>query len=121
MSDEVWNAYQAVIDRSEGMCEAMVLVNGSVWTRCGKRNGQIHHMLKRGRGGELLDDVKETYHLMVLCQRHHMYAEESGEDTGMLIDGYVVSGVDGRPVYTGSDRYLTEVYGRDDGQGQNHS
>lgn len=107
---EQQEAYREVIDRSDGRCEAMVRIREGIWTRCGKKGGQIHHMLKRGRGGELLDRVRETYHLLVVCQRHHMYAEESGEDTGMLIDGYVVTGTDGSPVYTGSDPYLSSVY-----------
>lgn len=104
--------YEAVAERSDGRCEAMVRIGNGVWTRCGRANAQIHHMLKRGRGGELLDRAGETYHLLAVCYIHHMYAEESGEDTDMLIDGYVISDpLTGRPVYTGSDAYLTALYG----------
>lgn len=70
-------------------------------------------MLKRSRGGHLLDAEDEIYHLIALCHHHHRYAETSGDDTGLLIDGYVITdAITGRPVYTGSDPYLTERYGR---------
>lgn len=69
-------------------------------------------MLKRSRGGELLDQVGETYHLIAVCHQHHRYIETSGESTGGLIDGYVVTdSLTGQPVYTGSDEYLTSRYG----------
>lgn len=68
-------------------------------------------MLKRSRGGHLLDDYT-NYHLIALCHQHHRYAETSGEETGLLIDGYVISDpFTGRPVYTGSDDFLTEAFG----------
>lgn len=91
------------------MCEAQVLLPSGRWARCGRRNGQIHHMLKRSRGGAILDQFGETYHLAVLCHIHHQYVETSGEETGLLIDGYVNT-VDGYPKYVGSDEYLKERY-----------
>lgn len=103
------SAYQAVINRSGGRCEAQIQLSTGVWVRCGRSRGQIHHMLKRSRGGELLDGEGETYHLVVLCHRHHQQAETSGEETGLLIDGYVTK-KDGHLVYTGSDEYLREKY-----------
>lgn len=92
--------------RSGGHCEAMVLVSSGVWTRCGKPAIEVHHMLKRSRGGELLDRWT-TYHLVALCRTHHRFAEVSGEETGLLIDGYVVTDKQtGLPVYQGSDEGL---------------
>jgi hypothetical protein len=68
-------------------------------------------MLKRSRGGALLDPY-EIYHLIALCHQHHRYAETSGDETGLLIDGYVITdSITGRPVYTGSDPYLSATYG----------
>jgi len=68
-------------------------------------------MLKRSRGGALLDPY-DIYHLIALCHQHHRYAETSGDETGLLIDGYVITdSISGRPVYTGSDVYLTAKYG----------
>lgn len=102
-------SFERVIRRSGGRCEALVHLPTGVWARCGRPNGQIHHMLKRSRGGALLDKTGEVYHLAVLCYRHHMYVETSGEKTGLLIDGYM-SEADGRLVYTGSDEFLKEKY-----------
>jgi hypothetical protein len=67
-------------------------------------------MLKRSRGGQILDDFT-TYHLIALCHQHHRYAETSGEATGLLIDGYVTTDIDGQPIYTGSDEFLTAEFG----------
>lgn len=81
------------------------------WTRCGKPIIEIHHALKRSRGGHLLDPY-DIYHLIALCHQHHRYAETSGHETGMLIDGYVITdSISGKPVYTGSDLYLTAKFG----------
>ena len=104
-------AIEAIIERSRQMCEAMVELPNGVWVRCGKRPVQIHHMLKRSRGGQLLDP-HTIYHLVAVCPRHHQYAETSGEETGLLIDGYVITDKHtGRPVYSGSDEMLLEMFG----------
>lgn len=88
----------------------MVPVNHT-WTRCGRLPTELHHLVTRARGGLLLDDVGETYHLMYLCHFHHKVAHDHPAfETGLLIDGSVTSGPDG-PVYVGSDEYLTEHYG----------
>ena len=100
--------------RSGGMCEGMVLA-GSVWTRCWKKPVEVHHLLTRARGGEILDYHGETYHLIALCKEHHMDADGGDAYYGqLLIDGYVVwDQRRGRPIYQGSDPYLREHYGRE--------
>jgi hypothetical protein len=81
------------------------------WARCGRPVVEVHHMLKRSRGGHLLDKY-EIYHLIALCHQHHRWAETSGENVGLLIDGYVITdSIHGCPVYTGSDEYLTDRFG----------
>lgn len=100
-------------ERSGGMCEAMVSVNGRVvMTRCWGRPVEVHHLLTRARGGNILDQVHETHHLIHLCREHHSMAD-GGEayEGGLLIDGYVVTGRNGRPVYYGTDITLRERYG----------
>jgi|SRR4051812_27864499 hypothetical protein len=100
-------------------CEAMVLVKGvntrhhrEMYVCCGKDNAQLHHKITRARGGLLLDAVGETYHQMYLCVHHHADAhDQPAFDNGLLIRGSVVTGVDGRPYYTGPDEYLSEHYG----------
>jgi hypothetical protein len=100
-------------------CEAMVLIKGmnrrtdkGMYVMCGKENAHLHHKVTRARGGLLLDAVFETYHTMWLCDGHHADAhDQPAFDNGLLIRGYVVSGPDGRPVYTGPDEYLKEHYG----------
>lgn len=100
-----------------------------VWARCGRGPVEVHHALKRSRGGQLLDPYTD-YHLIALCHQHHRYAEVTGDDSGLLIDGYVITDSQtGLPVYTGSDLYLTatfavglplvprELRGTDPGQG----
>lgn len=70
-----------------------------------------HHRLTRARGGTILDEVGESYHLIDLCPQHHRMADGADAyESGLLIDGYVTSGLYG-PVYTGSDPYLLERYG----------
>jgi hypothetical protein len=50
---------------------------------------------------------------MYLCRAHHGVAHDEGNafERGLLIRGSVVSGPDGKPVYTGPDEYLNEHYG----------
>jgi len=92
----------------------MIQLSTGVWTRCGRRPTELHHRLTRARGGEILDRAGETYHLINLCHRHHMAAHDFGQafENGLLIDGSVISGPDGRPQYSGSDEYLTAKYPR---------
>lgn len=109
------SAYDDVIQRSAGMCEGMVLVD-QVWTRCGRRPVHIHHRLRRSHGGELLDQVGETYHLVVLCHRHHQMvhsAEARDIDHEFLLQGNVYQGWP-RPIYVGPDSYLMHKYGETD-------
>jgi hypothetical protein len=109
-----------VTNRAEGECEAMIrLPNKNSltvvrWVRCRDHGVEVHHMLPRSRGGLLLDAVKEDYHLIALCPVHHRIAHEWGDaafDGALMILGYVVSGPDGCPCYTGPDEYLSRKYG----------
>lgn len=99
-------------------CEAMVLIKGptrpdGVYVMCGREHAHLHHKLTRGRGGLILDAVSETYHQMYLCAEHHQMAHDEGTaiSTGLLIPGYVITGPDGQPLYTGPDQYLLAHYG----------
>ncbi len=102
----------AVKSSANNMCEAFVKVN-EVWARCGVSPVEVHHRLTRARGGLILDDAGETYHLMCLCRRHHHDAHTKTDvhTRGLLLEGYVVSGGLG-PEYSGPDQYLTKKYGR---------
>lgn len=99
--------------RSHDRCEAMVMPNHAhVWMRCFSRPIEVHHMLTRSRGGKLLDAVGETMHLIALCPKHHRVAHApGGHEVGLMIDGYVTRGPDGRPVYQGSHDGLRDKYG----------
>jgi len=59
-----------------------------------------------------LDKYGETYHLLNLCRQHHKDAHDEGTaiESGLLLDGYCISGTY-RPIYTGSDPYLSAIYG----------
>lgn len=98
-------------------CEAMVLMHSvsssrPMYVACGRLDADLHHKLTRARGGLLLDAVGETYHHMYLCRHHHGIAhDQPAFENGLLIEGSVVSGIDGKPVYTGPDDYLNEHYG----------
>lgn len=71
----------------------------------------MHHALTRARGGAILDDAGEIYHLIALCRWHHILADGGDAYIGsLLIDGYVLSGKHGHPEYTGTDKYLTKKY-----------
>lgn len=81
------------------------------WVRCGKTPVDDHHVLPRGRGGGVLDEVGETFHHLALCRKHHQEVDELGTSSGLLIDGYVYR--DGiYIVYSGSNEYLTTKYGK---------
>lgn len=94
-------------------CEAMVWVNHR-YTRCGKTAPDVHHMLFRSRGGDVLDEIGETYHLVCLCRLHHDWVHHHPAEAalgGLVIEGQVwVDG--GRAVYRGPDPYLHTTYGR---------
>lgn len=92
-------------------CEALIELPRT-WARCYRAPADLHHRLTRARGGKILDDAGETYHLMYLCRRHHAVAHDQGSafENGLLLDGSVVSGPEG-PIYTGSDPYLQARYG----------
>jgi hypothetical protein len=101
------------------MCEAMVLIDyvslgikRATATRCGRRPVEVHHRLTRARGGAVLDEMGETYHLIALCPRHH--AMSDGAEAylrGLLLDGMMVrDGAD--HYYLGTDEYLLARYGR---------
>ena len=47
-----------------GGCEAMIQLYNGTWTRCWRKPTESHHMLTRARGGRILDEVGETYHLI---------------------------------------------------------
>lgn len=84
-----------------------------VWTRCGMKPVEVHHALTRARGGGLLDEVDEDYHLIVLCKKHHAAADGGAAYEGdLLIDGYVLH-ERGKLVYYGTDEYLSKRYPRD--------
>ena len=99
-------------------CEALVGItsprtNRLMYVPCGALDADLHHKLTRARGGLILDHAGETYHHMYLCRAHHGVAHDEGHafERGLLIAGSVVSGPDGKPVYTGPDEYLNEHYG----------
>lgn len=109
---------KAVRYRSGGVCEAMVLVEGRsilgekayVWTRCGRTPVEVHHRLTRGRGGELLDELGETYHLLALCPGHHR--DSDGKDAyagGLLLAGSMIKNQFG-VYYEGPDPVLSQRY-----------
>ena len=101
-----------VRERAENQCEAMVSINGGVWARCWKSPVEIHHMLTRARGGSILDNAGEVYHLIALCPACHRMSDGEIAYAGeLLIDGYVTTDNEGRPVYNGSDPYLRRKYG----------
>lgn len=80
----------------------------SVYTRCGKAAPDVHHMLFRSRGGEILDELNETYHLINVCRRHHDFIHRRpalAEQGGLVINGQMTS--DG---YHGPDPYLSSKY-----------
>ena len=92
--------------RAGGRCEAMVRV-GRTWARCFRAPIEVHHALTRSRGGLILDAHGEIAHLLGLCNQHHRLAHSpGGHQAGLMINGYVTTGADGRPVYEGSDRRL---------------
>jgi hypothetical protein len=105
-----------VIQRSGGRCEAMVRVwTGTkyLWTRCFREPVDVHHRLTRARGGHLLDELGEIYHLMALCRQHHSHDADGryAHESGLLIDGQMFY-AGGTYWYEGSDTYLKDNYGK---------
>jgi len=97
--------------RSDAKCEAMVRRKGNVWARCWQIPIEVHHLLTRARGGGVLDQVGETYHLICLCTEHHAMSDgKYAYEGGLLIDGYVTTNNRGYPVYQGSDVELSKKY-----------
>lgn len=109
-------ARQVVLTRSGAQCEALVRVYTGTYTRCWKTPVEVHHLLTRGRGGDVLDAVKETYHLAALCPACHRAADGAEAYAGgLLTEGYVLWNSDKTwPVYTGPDDYLSRKYPRRD-------
>jgi len=106
------SARELVFERSDHHCEVMVLVN-HVYTRCGRAAPDVHHLLFRSRGGDVLDEVGETYHLINLCRTHHDWCHRHpslAASVGMVIEGQCW--LDNGPVYVGPDPYLTLTYPR---------
>ena len=70
-------------------------------------------MLPKSRGGRHLDEVLETYHLIDLCQEHHMQSHSRDNAEGLMIDGSVTwDKLTERPSYTGTDPVLSQRYTR---------
>lgn len=111
-------ARRKVWERSDCYCEAMRRKYNGVYTRCWGMPIEVHHLLTRGRGGDVLDAVHETYHLIALCPQCHKAADGAEAYAGdLLIDGYVLWNADKTwPEYTGSDDYLSRKYPRKDNQ-----
>lgn len=104
---------EQLYERSGMACEAMVATKSGVYARCWAKPVEVHHLLTRARGGGILDQAGETYHLICLCNKHHQMSDGGDAyEGGLLIDGYVMTGPRGRPIYHGSDIELTERYGR---------
>lgn len=107
---------RAVWKRATNRCEAQVLVKGpEIWCRCFQEGIEVHHMLTRARGGDLLDLAGEVYHLVGLCPRHHRdaHAGASGYAAELMIEGYVLlDSSSGEIYYDGPDSYLLATYGR---------
>lgn len=101
---------QRIYQRSGGRCEVYIEA-GRLRGRCARMGAEIHHMLTKARGGRILDAAGETIHLIHLCRQHHRWADGSqAYEAGLLIQGYVHTGPDGRPRYAGPDPDLRRLY-----------
>lgn len=103
-------SYSQVHKRSAGRCEAIEEFVGGKVGRCFGKATEVHHMLTRSRGGKILDNYGETEHLIHLCGRHHRQAH-GPDGRELMIDGYVTTGPDGKPQYTGTHQGLRDKYG----------
>ena len=104
-----------IYKRSYGRCEAIITV--MAWDReytgrCRNRATEIHHRLTKARGGDLLDKVGETYHLIHLCPSCHRASDGAQAYLdAMLIEGSVTwDKLYDRPMYVGPDEYLSKRY-----------
>ena len=101
--------YSSIVVRSRGRCESEVWVSG--WFRCDSPATDVHHLLPKSRGGRILDDYGETYHLMHLCRECHSIAHSRKEADGMMIDGSITwDKINNQPIYKGEDSYLKRKY-----------
>lgn len=112
MGRNSFSSVDLVHQRSGRQCEAMVLLpKKGIYTRCWAQPIEVHHLLTRARGGHLLDQVKEDYHLIALCHKHHKLADgKEAYEGNLLIDGYCMSTPQGKVYYVGSDLYLSDKY-----------
>lgn len=107
---------ETVKERSGGWCEAEVLIQETYWKRCPAKATDIHHLLPRSRGGNILDEYGETCHLLHMCRTDHAQAHSRNSAEGMMIDGSVVWNRDRtKPRYQGTDPELKRKYGHTDG------
>lgn len=108
--------YTKVVTRSGGMCEAERELSTGGWQRCGAPATDVHHMLPKSRGGRHLDNCEETYHLIHLCRDDHQQAHSRKDAFGLMIDGSVTwDKLSQRPMYKGTDPYLSKKYSPIDG------
>lgn len=95
-----------IYKRSSGRCEE---------GKCYSTATEIHHRLTKARGGVILDNVYETYHLLHLCRSCHLESDgQTAYDRGLLIRGYVMTNLDKTPFYVGPDEFLSEKYGKEE-------
>lgn len=113
-------ARTAIRERSDGRCEALRRHKGGIYARCGTTPVEVHHLLTRARGGDILDRVGETYHLIALCPGCHRASDGAQAYAGgLLIEGYVIwNGDRSWPVYIGPDLYLRNRYTDKEGEEQ---
>lgn len=107
-----WKTRQEIKERSDNMCEAMKSNSKGIYSRCWMYPVEIHHLLTRARGGDVLDQAGETYHLIALCKSCHR-ASDGGDAYlgGLLIEGYVTwNQSKTKPMYVGPDMYLSQKY-----------
>lgn len=106
------NAHDLVVARADAHCEVMAPVRG-LHTRCGLPTTEVHHKLTRSRGGDVLDTVAETYHLICICRSHHHWVHTHpglATQTGLYLLGQAWLEI-GQVVYRGPDEFLTRRYG----------
>ena len=96
------NLVKRVVDRSQGRCEA--IYPGPY--RCMNPADQIHHRLLRKHGARILEAAGDITNLLHLCHPCHKSAHANparSYDNGLLVQGSVVTALDGSPVYVGPD------------------
>lgn len=108
------NVHDRVVARAQAHCEVMAPVRDR-HTRCGLPTTEVHHRLTRSRGGNALDAVGETYHLICICRSHHNWVHQNigqATQTGLYLLGQAWLAGDGQAVYRGPDPYLSSLYER---------